>query len=214
MRGVLAQLLALLEIEIGGFGVHWPEANIEPGRAPGGGGDSAARHDDVRRILGGQRPHEDRTALEFEPLAAQRAQDDLDPGVEPLGAILGGGLEHGKFAWHIARAEDHPAAPLRDQIENGDLFGNDHRIVQRQDHRAEAEVNLAGDGSHGGGQCEGLGQIAIVGAVVLHQVDAGDADPVSKGCHFNRRLVERGARRAPIGRAHVEGDGDVDLFHG
>jgi len=85
--------------------------------------------------------------------------------------------------------------------------------VQRQDHRAEAEVDRFGHGRHGGGQGERLRQVAVLGAVVLHQVDAVEANPVGEGGHLDGGGIEFGARRAPVGRAHVEGDGSVDPSH-
>jgi len=45
--------------------------------------------DDIGRVPRRQRTHENRPSLELEPLAAQRPQDDLDPGIQPLGPLLG-----------------------------------------------------------------------------------------------------------------------------
>ncbi len=213
MRGFWPRRLAFGEIEIGGFGVHRPETDIEPRRAPRRCGNRAARHDDVCRILAGQRAHEHRTALELKPLAPQGPQDDLDPRIKPLAPVFGAGLEHGEFAGHVTGTENHPHPPAGNEIEHRDLLGHHHRIVQRQDHRAQTELDVPGHRRHRRGQRERLRQVAIIGAVMLHQIDAGDADRIGECGHFNRGAIQLGARRTPIGGTHVESNGGVDLFH-
>jgi hypothetical protein len=48
---------------------------------------------------------------------------------------------------------------------------------------------------------------------MVHQTDAVDTDLVGEGRHLDRGSVEVGGRRGPVGRAHVEGHGGLDVPH-
>ena len=85
-------------------------------------------------------------------------------------------------------------------------------MVQWGDHDRRADAGPPRAGGDGGGEGQGLGQVAVVEEVVLAQPDGVAAEGVGLLAHLQGEPVEPGRLAGPVRRvAQVEVDADVHM---
>jgi hypothetical protein len=109
------------------------------------------------RPLHRPRPHVHRlrgveTALEVEGRARPRAGEELDAFLHPRPRVVAVGLESLVVLECAAAADAHVEAAAAHHVEHGQLLGEVHRMVQRQERDAHAEAESRGAGGQKGGQ--------------------------------------------------------------
>ncbi len=102
---------------------------------------------------------------------------------------------------------DHPAAA--EQVDDGQILGQLHRLVEREQQGADGDGQALGARRDGRGERHGRGQVTVVGPVVLAEHGAEAAAALGPGAHLDGGLVQV-SPRAGIGRtlAHAEPHGE------
>ena len=110
----------------------------------------------------------------------------------------------------VARSEAEVKPPAADEVDDRGLLGQLGRVVERRDDDRCADARHLGAGRHRGGQREGLGQVAVVEAVVLGQPDGVAAKALRLLAHLQREAVEAAGLGGPL-RWVTEVEVDTDI---
>ncbi len=117
------------------------------------------------------------------PSVVQALLDDLHRLVEALARLLDRDTEAVELGLAVALADTEIDAAAAQQVERGDLLGDQHRIVPRQtDHRG-AEPDVAGARGEIGQHRHRGGDLALAGEVVLDHEELLEAQLVGLRSH-------------------------------
>ena len=198
---------------------HAEAAGQEIEAAPHGGLDGIGAlggHPDGRSgLLHGQGEHGGLGNLEVlaviaERLAAEAQHDDVDgllPARPALGQVLAQALE---LVALIAPAQAHVEAPAGEQVDGGDLLGDDQRVMQRDDDHRGADADAARLVRQVQGIGHGPRQIAVAREVVLGQPHIVEAQILGGLGDLHAALVDDLGR---LGRGRLQEEERAE-FHG
>src|SRR5712691_753056 len=94
---------------------------------------------------------------------------DLQTFVEACIRFLHGDAESGEFVIPVSLADAEIDPPARQQVESGDLLGQQHRIVPGQHQYRGAEAQCRGTCPNPGQQVQACGHLAKAGEMVLDE---------------------------------------------
>ena len=108
----------------------------------------------------------------------------------------------------MSDAERVPHPSPADQVQHAHLFGEPDGVPQRNRHGGQQYRQSARPRRDRRGQHQRRRQVAVVGAVVLGQHSERRTSRLRPRAHVDGRAVEVGGRPGPIGRPHVEPEGE------
>ena len=135
-----------------------------------------------------------------EALAGEQALDDLDALVHARTAGLGIDAPGLQFLHLVTDAEAEFEPPAGDHVQGGRIFRHAHRIVQRQQQHAGADVDALGTGRDGAADGQHRRRVAVVEEVVLGEPDVVEAGRFRAHDLIEAVVVERGEIALPLGR--------------
>ena len=178
---------------------------------------AAARgHVDLRmRLLDRRRDQIDAAHRVVAPLVAeaalaQRAEQDRQRLVGAVAALAARHAERLEVALAVADADAEHRAPVREQIEDGELLGDVHGVVEREQQRLRREADLLRLAGEGGQREEGRRVVADRDRVVLRHDNEVVAEPVGGAGVLDPLLVDLGPALRRV-RGALELDADADL---
>ena len=95
----------------------------------------------------------------------------------------------------VADPERHLDPPAADEVEHGEVLGQPERIVEDGDQRREVDAHPLRTGRDRRRLHDRRRAVAVVGPVVLGQVDRFEAEAVTPLAHVHRRRVQHGRAR-------------------
>ena len=147
----------------------------------------------------------DGAALPLERLAGPGPAHHVDVLLEQLAPPLPVDAGHLELLLAVAEAGDDRDAPAAGEVEHGDLLGQPHGVVQRDQQGRDVHHRLARAPEDRARHRQGRGQVAVVDAVVLGEHDRREAVLVGPRRHLEAGRVLLGGRgRRDVGHAQVE----------
>lgn len=144
------------------------------------------------------------TAAIHERLAAPGELQNLNCFFEQPATLPDIDAEHGEFLRDITRGYDQVQAAAADQVDNGAILGHADRVVERDNEGADGDPDVARARSRRRRGNERRRQVAVRAPVVLEEADGVETQGVCPSALVERRRVELGGRRTPVGRPEIE----------